>query len=341
MSDKLGQGDINVAGLSVALAKLCEAQVTLTHSVNNLVIAQEKTNVLIVNLIKDTTAGCGKCIAREGFTESTNGDTKSGRSTNDQEYFTPHAVLGPGTRLIGTFELLEQILMDNAVDMQTVLLAQRVNRAFFGTIANSKHVQSKLFFTSPSGTNWTVGAPILNPLLISSQVLRYLPLWLGKEESERYKNPEFEHRGHKAGDHHISFEEVKIQSIVTTSIRSPTVTKGPAHYLEISLQTPSYSKAVTVVSPGSWQRMHFTQPTCPLLLIAECSYEHYMSRDNPRDRDLQGWRIIKEVANVGHLLRSVKRLEYSDRGDVSRLRYHRHAEFYAALTSDHVDKGAE
>ncbi|KAF2773751.1 hypothetical protein EJ03DRAFT_105914 [Teratosphaeria nubilosa] len=48
------------------------------------------------------------------------------------------------TEVFGITELAEQILL--ALPMRALLLAQRVNRTFYDTIASSPHIQEALFF---------------------------------------------------------------------------------------------------------------------------------------------------------------------------------------------------
>ncbi|KAF7187528.1 hypothetical protein HII31_11152 [Pseudocercospora fuligena] len=66
--------------------------------------------------------------------------------------------LSAGARVVGTFELLEQILSEALKqeirshenhEYRTVLASQRVSRAFRDTIANSPHLQRELWFAAP------------------------------------------------------------------------------------------------------------------------------------------------------------------------------------------------
>ncbi|KAK4903516.1 hypothetical protein LTR49_026857 [Elasticomyces elasticus] len=59
---------------------------------------------------------------------------KDGRATRSAEVTTKDA----GTRLTNTYELLEQILLDTDLPMETVFFAQRVNKQFRSLIGRSK-----------------------------------------------------------------------------------------------------------------------------------------------------------------------------------------------------------
>ncbi|KAF7187511.1 hypothetical protein HII31_11135 [Pseudocercospora fuligena] len=78
-----------------------------------------------------------------------------------------------GARVAGTFELLEQILLDTFDDepeadeyaectgLRTVLLSQRTCRAFQETIANSTSLQKELYFLEPEAGSSGVANPLL------------------------------------------------------------------------------------------------------------------------------------------------------------------------------------
>jgi hypothetical protein len=68
-----------------------------------------------------------------------------------------------GAEVFGITELLEQILLDEAVDFKTLLLSQRVSKDFESTIIGSTSLQQKLYFKPIPGNG--DAEPIDNPLL--------------------------------------------------------------------------------------------------------------------------------------------------------------------------------
>lgn len=91
-------------------------------------------------------------------------------------------------RVFETYELLEMILLYDALDVKTVLLAQRVNRTFQHVIARSREVQVKLFYRAKPVTEypthdidaygWLNAHGLLNPLLATER-LDCLPHQIG------------------------------------------------------------------------------------------------------------------------------------------------------------------
>ncbi|KAK4896104.1 hypothetical protein LTR27_005961 [Elasticomyces elasticus] len=307
MSTDAGQSLSSLDGLSSILAKMCEAQVTLTHSINELVIAQKTTNELIGTLIKDRTAGCGEGITAETRIEDTsNGDGKE-QNTGDLRRMTSDVVLNPVAQVIGTFELLEQILLDDRVSMQTVLLAQRVNTAFLATITNSQALQRKLFFSPQSVTSPHHDRPTLNHLLIQKSVLHHLPLWL-----RRNSESVFESRSQLAGEQHLVLHNLKVCEMATADTSKAKLSGGRLHYVCADLSTPLYGDPTGIIERGSWQRMYLTQPPCALVIRAECSYtkDYGLLHGENKLYRLHGWSIIKEPGPLSNLLRSVKRLDH-------------------------------
>ncbi|KAK4905866.1 hypothetical protein LTR49_024912 [Elasticomyces elasticus] len=307
MSDKQGQEDTTLTGLSIALAKLCEAQRQRA--------CRRADHDLIDNLIKNT-LGCDNSIADAVVNRRTTDTDKSERHTNggptrgpvktssltgfaDQDLQAPSAALGAGTRLVGTFELLEQILMDGAIDMQTVLLAQRVNKTFVATVANSLPLQRKLFFTPQPHKS---DVPTLNRLLTVSSVLSHLPFWAGSDNQGKQG---LETRAHLATDHHVVLEVPKLRPIRDGERQD--------HFLQIGLCARRLRGKlnVGVLELGSWQRMYMTQPPCIVVLRAYSVPGHGISMR--WGEELRGWRVIKEPGPLKTLLRSAKYLQYGNK----------------------------
>ncbi|KAK5745805.1 hypothetical protein LTR17_001307 [Elasticomyces elasticus] len=321
MSTDTGQGVNDLDGLSSILAKMCEAQVTLTHSVNELVIAQKTTNELIGTLIKDRTAGCGKGITAATRIEDTTNENEKEQDTNDLRHITPDVVLNPVAQVIGTFELLEQILLDDGISMQTVLLAQRVNTTFLAIITKSMPLQRKLFLAPQPNMGFS-GVPSLNPLL--ENVLGNLPLWLNPETKAITR------MAHQATAHHISLEKMETRNLGQAQDGDSSRTGAQLHYVQGTMS--SRDNSVGILGHGSWERMLLSQPPCACLFMSD-RFSSRRSRDNSvgkssirdfraRDRsggwDIQPHRfrrhrtfdefllhfsIAKDIGTVGGLLR--------------------------------------
>ncbi|KAK4952804.1 hypothetical protein LTR10_009612 [Elasticomyces elasticus] len=324
MSTDAGQSLSSLDGLSNILAKICEAQVILTHSVNELVVAQKTTNELIGTLIKDRTASSGKGITAEERRDDTTSGNEKEQNTNHLRHITPDVVLNPVAQVIGTFELLEQILLNDGISMQTLLLSQRVNTTFLAIITKSMPLQRKLFL-APQPNMGLSGVPSLNPLL--EKVLGSLPLWF---------NPETKHitrTAHQATAYHISLQKVKV-----CEGRKPQHGEGSGagarpSYVHMLGKICSPEDHAGIVGHGSWERMLLAQPPCASLFTFEkFSPRPIPARAGSRDRSARdffapdhrgrwgtGWRSVqkdtpthefslhfsmaKDVGSVGELLR--------------------------------------
>ncbi|KAK5746933.1 hypothetical protein LTR17_000564 [Elasticomyces elasticus] len=86
------------------------------------------------------------------------------------------SVPNAGTRLTTNAKVLGKILCD--VPMETVLFAQRVNKAFQSTITGSPALQCKLFFRQMYNVT-----PTFNPLLTKESVRNRLPFFLQTDRS--------------------------------------------------------------------------------------------------------------------------------------------------------------
>ncbi|KAK3619160.1 hypothetical protein LTR56_024215 [Elasticomyces elasticus] len=84
-----------------------------------------------------------------------------------------------GKRLTDIVELLEMILLTEDLPMQTLLLAQRVNKHFCDTIAKSKGLQEKLFFRPVSFASDREVR--LNPLFAKKSVYERFPMFVTRD----------------------------------------------------------------------------------------------------------------------------------------------------------------
>ncbi|KAK5745765.1 hypothetical protein LTR17_001267 [Elasticomyces elasticus] len=88
---------------------------------------------------------------------------------------TPSAAGDTSRRLTDTFELLEKILLDSTLDMETVFWPQGVNSVFNTTIKNSRCLQQKLFLAPQ---RYGQMSPVISPLLMKASVCGRLPFFL-------------------------------------------------------------------------------------------------------------------------------------------------------------------
>ncbi|KAK5683621.1 hypothetical protein LTS10_005154 [Elasticomyces elasticus] len=116
------------------------------------------------------------------------GDREDTTTTPEEQHSTKDA----GTRLTNTYELLEQILLDNDLPMETVFFAQRVNKQFRSLIRRSKGLQQKLFLQPidfPINPAFRKYVPLdgevrLNPLFTRKAVYENLPLFFTNSVTE-------------------------------------------------------------------------------------------------------------------------------------------------------------
>ncbi|KAK3645581.1 hypothetical protein LTR56_009021 [Elasticomyces elasticus] len=150
----------------------------------------------------------------------------------------PAPIPNAGTRLTQTYELLQDFLL--MLPMEDVLLAQRVNKTFLSTIANSLLLQQKLFLAPvPAQPE----RPPINPLLLKPSVLLRLPLFYCHQTKEL-----------KFFDGH---ERAHLE------VRGPVVTWEDSEGWSLQWRmTPGPHLEQAVLSPGSWEKMLVVQPGC-------------------------------------------------------------------------------
>ncbi|KAK4896100.1 hypothetical protein LTR27_005957 [Elasticomyces elasticus] len=196
----------DVAELTRTQKSIAETQIQLAQSQTELFQAQQVTNDKLNNLIdhfhaihpirvKSTNAGTRLTETFELLEKillATSRDTvaaaqgvnKYFRSLikNSKALRKQLSVPNAGTRLTTTFRVLETILMNTP--METVLFAQRVNKIFRNTIAESDQLQGKLYLASRYCDHDRL--PILNPLFMKTSICHRLPFFLQTVNDRHY-----------------------------------------------------------------------------------------------------------------------------------------------------------
>ncbi|KAK5745773.1 hypothetical protein LTR17_001275 [Elasticomyces elasticus] len=246
--------------ISVTLSKLCEGQAALTHSIAQLVSAQNTRTGSIDKLfsVRQEPQGSGEPAETQ---EST---------TAAESYQAAPTIQPAGSRLANTFELLEQVLLHT--NMESALFAQRVNKSFRDTIKNSRLLRQKLYFLPIDGDD---GALQFNPLLTKYAVLDRLPLWL--EGRIRHVD--------------IFYQLAGSAGTGRTAVLMDRPRMNPAYDNGISAYRANWNMTVSAkawavedqdtLSCGSWRRMYLTQQPC----VAACHVVELSIR-----RDTGQWR---------------------------------------------------
>ncbi|KAK5746894.1 hypothetical protein LTR17_000525 [Elasticomyces elasticus] len=188
----------------------------------------------------------------------------------------PPPIMDAGSRLIGIFELLEHILLDDSVAMDVLLLAQRVNKTFNATINNSKALQQKLFFASLPVEALRGGeAPKVNPLFTKQSVLRCIPLYFDVATGRlHYTNSEELRRVRLAVDAPSS----GLRSSFMTNPNGGPWVSWHFYYKELSAGSTAVGPHDLMV--GSWRRMYLCQPAYPV----KCTVTVLDEYDDPHSR---------------------------------------------------------
>ena len=148
-----------------------------------------------------------------------------------------------GCRVAGIYELLELCLLE--LQVEDLLLAQRVNRRFNAIINTSPRLREKLFFTSRLAFGNAFRAK-LNPLIMREDVMRAIPLFFYHEEKRL------------VSCYREGFTRLYCRSITATTVWV---------YLEFSSEKPPSSSEeaeschqTRTLERGSWERMYVSQP---------------------------------------------------------------------------------
>ncbi|KAK4896062.1 hypothetical protein LTR27_005919 [Elasticomyces elasticus] len=207
----------------------------------------------LMNVLMDNTGSVKELVATQKETNAAHDD--------------PEPTSDAGVRLTDTYELLEMILLDDDLPMETVFFAQRVNTQFRDTIANSKGLQQKLFLQpmdlKPMGVSSVKGridydAPArevrLNPLFVKKSVYESLPMFVTRSLKQ------LTDRNDK-GTQRLQV----LKPRVTTDPREygyghqKFVVFNMRHVGEYrALRTLNISRKL--LAEGSWRKMYLTQP---------------------------------------------------------------------------------
>ncbi|KAK3618557.1 hypothetical protein LTR56_024549 [Elasticomyces elasticus] len=224
------------ASLAQSHASLAEGQAAIARSMSELVSVQKGT----LEAQKETVYSVEEMLDLQKKANAANAP--------------PPPTMDAGSRLTGTFELLEHILLHDCVAMETVLFAQRVNKCFNATIDNSKALQQKLFF-APLSSNAAQEAELLrvNPLFAKNSFLGRLTLYL-EPSSGRLKFFDKDGRVCLSAQAPIVKDESHWSGFRVEL--SPHIYWGVANHT--ALRSPGFdSRPLTA---GSWRRMYLSQP---------------------------------------------------------------------------------
>ncbi|KAK5746892.1 hypothetical protein LTR17_000523 [Elasticomyces elasticus] len=197
-----------------------------------------------------------------------------------------------GKRLTDIVELLEMILLHEDLPMQTVLLAQRVNKHFCDTITESKGLQEKLFFRPVSFSSAINGVVVarkvrLNPLLAKKSVYVRFPMFVTKDLKH------FTTR-----DDEGTLRVYVQQPMLEYSQVRPCVVLGML-YLDSRESLRTFHSVEEPLAAGSWSRMYLSQP--PVSIWVELSWGSDMGGDegDPIAHTLTLGQMLKRMAAVG------------------------------------------
>ncbi|KAK4896106.1 hypothetical protein LTR27_005963 [Elasticomyces elasticus] len=172
-----------------------------------------------------------------------------------------------GTRLISIVELLEIILINT--DMQTVLSsAQRVNKQFQSTIANSVSLQRMLYFL-PEIDGACVDT-VISPLLLKASVLARLPLYFGIWSSDT-SGTQVRLTRTTNGQPEGWSDRVDVEAPTVVHEKPEDIEEGPSSTHILLRLWPWRASSVAkncsknVLETGSWQRMYLSQPPCKVV----------------------------------------------------------------------------
>ncbi|KAK3619159.1 hypothetical protein LTR56_024214 [Elasticomyces elasticus] len=166
-----------------------------------------------------------------------------------------------GPRLANTYELLEKILLDDTLPMETVFFAQRVNKQFRSLIGRSKGLQQKLFLQpidfhpNPASRKYVPldGEVRINPLFAKKAVYENLPLF--------FTSPVTEVATYSDADTlQLHTKEPRISANVWIDDDYKIVVLDMRNMTGLDA-----SKTLSMTGEASsWMRMYLTQPPIPV-----------------------------------------------------------------------------
>ncbi|KAK5746893.1 hypothetical protein LTR17_000524 [Elasticomyces elasticus] len=186
-----------------------------------------------------------------------------------------HSTNDAGSRLTNTYELLEQILLDNDLPMEAVFFAQRVNKQFRSLIGRSKGLQQKLFLepidfpVNPAFRKYVPldGEVRLNPLFNRKAVYENLPLFFTNSVTElttTYNDADTFHLKIKKPTISVNDWSVHDHKMVLLDMRYETLI-GVPRTLEMTGEE------------SLWMQMYMTQP--PIQVRCEVGWDDGWPQD--------------------------------------------------------------
>ncbi|KAK5683618.1 hypothetical protein LTS10_005151 [Elasticomyces elasticus] len=275
-----------------SLAKVLEEQQTLAHDILELASTQELAMPDLAARLGNVQRATKECL--DGLVdlhqESAENAMQSTAAVND----TPSAAGDAGERLTGTFELLEKILLDPNLDMETVFWTQGVNRVFNTTIKNSRYLQQKLFLEPQQASQQ---GSVINPLLMKASVCGRLPFFLQRAPDRIVGSGD-------QGNQRLVSRLFMQSSKSCASVRERAAMKGHGTWLSLCLtlgtviqgrRSPDYD----ILDAGSWQQMYLTQPAVPIF----CAVKVYPFGD--WENCYNGFTVVNIAGTVEQLLEAL------------------------------------
>ncbi|KAK0260146.1 hypothetical protein LTR35_018032 [Friedmanniomyces endolithicus] len=222
-----------VVGLQQGQFQLVSQMETLVLAQKQLLLAQEQLEQRVATLVEEL---------REQRQAACPGTGMAG----------PALRFDAGSRLTGTFELLEMLLRE--LPNETTLVFQRVNNQFKSVVAESCLLQHKLFFETGPLALSPVDL-ILNPVLTKKSVLCCLPIY-GSDKNTRLAYC------YRAGRQRLYCQSMTISIEGNTGQAWINLDLAKGGFDTVFLHLPQREGV------GSWKRMYITQPSCDVMLRA-------------------------------------------------------------------------
>ncbi|KAH9828523.1 putative f-box domain protein [Teratosphaeria destructans] len=247
-------------GLRPELSQLKQQQSDITKLLARLVDAQEQSN----GLQKQHNELLVRLVERNDNNTSTEAGETSNRSLLDAQKrtnellvklvehqddqaldkITSRPPLDAGTRLTGTFELLEKILLH--LDCEQIFWLQGVSHQFRTTIKNSLALQRALFLAPVPFDDSKSQDVVLNPFFQKDSVRRRLPIY-------------FDHVSRRLAYIDRPYRTRLSVSSISHYGRDPRIT---LHFRSAGGNNTldRFNTAAPVITAGSWRQMYLSQP---------------------------------------------------------------------------------
>ncbi|KAK5713976.1 hypothetical protein LTR15_010882 [Elasticomyces elasticus] len=295
-----------IEDLCRSLAEVLEEQQGLAHEILKLASTQELAMPDLAARLDNMQQATKECLdglvnlQREGAEDVMQSTASRSFSldvlTDSAELFavadnSPASASDAGGHLTGTFELLEEILLDPDLNMETVFWAQGVNIVFNTTIKNSRCLQQKLFLEPQQAG---LESPVINPLLMKASVGGRLPFFLQRAPDRIVGS------GGQGNQRLVSMFFMQ-SSRSCASIRERAAMKAHGTWLSLCLTlgtgiqgriSPDYN----ILDAGSWRQMYLTQPAVPTF----CAIKVYPFGD--WENCYNGFTVVNSAGTVEELL---------------------------------------